>query len=95
MVSDGRLLRDRAANHRLVGRGPVSVREARRTPMDEKILDGLRLFDVNCAMVRSGIRSQFPAFTEKQVEQEFRRRLAIARKIDDAGIYRDIESEDE
>ena len=71
------------------------VLRARRTPMDEKILDGLRLFDMNCAMAKSGIRSQFPQFTEEQVEQEFRRRLAIARKIDDAGIYRDIESEDE
>jgi hypothetical protein len=65
------------------------VRRARQTPMSEKILDGPRLFDLNCQIMRSGIRSQFPEFNEQQVEQELRRRLAIARKIDDAGIYTD------
>jgi hypothetical protein len=71
------------------------VLRARRTPMDEKILDGPRLFDQNCAIARSGIRSQFPNFSDEEVEQELRRRLAIARRIDDAGIYRNIESVDE
>ena len=71
------------------------VLRARRTPMDEKILDGPRLFDLNCAMARSGIRSQFPDYSDEQVEQELRRRLAIARRIDDAGIYSNIEDPDE
>jgi hypothetical protein len=68
---------------------------ARRTPMDEKILDGPRLFDMNCSLVRNGIRAQFPNYNDEQVEQELGRRLAIARRIADAGIYRDIEETDE
>ncbi len=70
------------------------ILRARRTPIDEKIMDGPRLFDMNCAMARSGIRSQFPHFTEEQVRQELKRRLAIARSIDDASIYHDIEDPD-
>lgn len=71
------------------------VLRARRTPMDEKMLDGPRLFDLNCALTRSGIRSQFPDFDEAQVEREFCRRLAIARRIDDGNIYRNIEDTDD
>jgi hypothetical protein len=70
------------------------ILRARRTPIDERIMDGPRLFDMNCAMARSGIRSQYPHFSEEQVKQELRRRLAIARRIDDANIYRNIEDPD-
>lgn len=66
------------------------IRRARETPMDQKILDGPRLFDANCQIMRSGIRAQFPDFSDEQVEQELRRRLAIARRIDEAGIYTDV-----
>ena len=71
------------------------ILRARRTPMDEKILDGPRLFDLNCQLARSGIRGQFPQFNDEQVEEELRRRLAISRSIADAGIYRNIEDADE
>jgi hypothetical protein len=70
------------------------VRRARQTPMDQKMLDGPRLFDMNCQIMRSGIRAQHPEFDEAQVEKELRRRLAIARRIDDAGIYRNVEEGD-
>jgi hypothetical protein len=65
------------------------VRRARQRPMGEKMLDGPRLFDLNCQIMRSGIRAQFPTYDAEQVEQELRRRLAIARRIDEAGIYTD------
>ena len=65
------------------------VRRARQTPMDKKMLDGPRLFDLNCQIMRSGIRAQHPHYNEQQIEKELRRRLAIARRIDDAGNYRD------
>ena len=71
------------------------IMRGRRTPMDEKILDGPRLFDMNCLLARNGIRSQYPEFTDEQVENELRRRLSIARRIDDSGIYRNIEDTDE
>ena len=70
------------------------VRRARQTPMDQKMLDGPRLFDLNRQIALSGIRAQFPDFDEEQVEAEFCRRLAIQRRIDDAGIYRNVEDPD-
>ena len=70
------------------------VRRARQTPMDQKMLDGARLFDLNRQIMLSGIRAQFPDFDEERVEKEFDRRLAIARRIDDAGIYRNVDEPD-
>ena len=70
------------------------VRRARQTPMDQKMLDGPRLFDLNCQIMRSGIRAQFPDFDEERVEKELRRRLAIQRRIDEAGIYRNVDETD-
>ena len=67
------------------------VRRARRTPIGEKVLDGPRLFDQNCQLMRGAIRTQFPEFDDGQVELELRRRLAIARRIDEAGIYTNVD----
>ena len=67
------------------------VRRARLMSPGEKMLDGPRLFDQNCQLMRGAIRSQFPAFDDAQVEQELRRRLAIARRIDESGIYTNID----
>jgi hypothetical protein len=67
------------------------VRRARLMSPGEKMLDGPRLFDQNCQLMRGAIRSQFPEFDDAQVEQELRRRLAIARRIDEAGIYTNID----
>lgn len=64
------------------------LRARQRTP-GEKMLDGPRLFAVGCLMMRNGIRWQFPDYTEEQVEAELVRRLAIRRRIDEAGIYQD------
>ena len=71
------------------------VLRARRTPMEEKILDGPRLFDLNCDLARSGIRAEHLDFSDEQVDHELGRQLAIARRISDAGIYRNIEDDDE
>jgi hypothetical protein len=68
------------------------VARAKARSMEEKILDGPRLFDENCAFMRSAIGAQFPELNEAQIEDELRRRLAIAREIDSADIYRDVES---
>ena len=68
----------------------AKVLEARRTPIDEKILAGPRLFDIRCEEARALIRADFPSFDEEQVEEELSRWLAQARQENDAGIYRDI-----
>ena len=67
------------------------VRRARRTSPGEKMLDGPRLFDQNGQLMRGAIRSPFPEFDDGQVEQEFHRRLVIARRIDEAGIYTNVD----
>ena len=73
----------------------TKVVRARRTPMDEKILDGPRLFDQACEVMRGGIRSENPDFTKEQVEHELHRRLAIAKRIDDGDFYRNAGVVDE
>lgn len=65
------------------------VQRARNRPMDQRLLDGPRLFESSCQMMRNGIRTQFPSYSPEQVEAELRRRLAIKRQIDEAGIYTD------
>lgn len=64
------------------------LRARQRTP-GEKMLDGPRLFASGCAMMRNGIRWQFPHYTDAEIEAELVRRLAIRRRIDEQGIYRD------
>lgn len=64
------------------------VLRASRRSIGDKMLDGPRLFDDCCRIMRSGIRFQFPDYTEQQVEAEFRRRLEIGRRISEKGIYR-------
>jgi hypothetical protein len=66
------------------------VMRARQRSIGEKLLDGPRLFEQGCQIMRGGIRSQFPDFTAEQVEAEFRRRLAIGRRIAEAGIYQNV-----
>ena len=68
----------------------AKVLEARRTPIDEKILAGPRLFDIRCDEARALIRADFPEFSDEQVEDELGRWLEQSRKENDAGIYRDL-----
>ncbi len=65
------------------------VRRAQSRSMDQRLLDGPRLFESSCQMMRNGIRSQFPDYSVEQVETELRRRIAIKRQLDEAGIYTD------
>ncbi len=62
---------------------------SRSRTMGERMLDGARLFDLDCQLERIRIRAQFPIFSDEQVEQELKYRLAVARWNEDEGIYRD------
>lgn len=64
------------------------VKRARRMSIDERMMEGLHLFDRCLSLMRDGITTSHPEFSPEQVEQEVRRRLAIARRLDDAGLYR-------
>jgi hypothetical protein len=66
------------------------VRRAREMPREDKLVEGPRLFDLNCQLMKGAIRSQFPQLSDEQVEKEYDRRLQIARAIDSARIYRDV-----
>lgn len=66
------------------------VRRARETPIEQKILEGPRLFDLNAEIIKGAIRSQFPGYSDEQFKREYFRRLEIARVIDDAGFFRDV-----
>lgn len=67
----------------------AKVRRARRMSPDERMMEGLRLFDRGMSLMRDGIRAQHPDFDESQVENEVSRRLAVAKRLEEAGMCRD------
>lgn len=71
------------------------VMRARRLTVGERVADGFRLFRWGMKIMRGGIRSQHPQFTEAQVEAEVARRMRIAKKLSDGHIYRDVGTIDE
>jgi hypothetical protein len=60
------------------------VLRARRTPSEERILDGPRLFDYACSVTLAGLRSDLPGASEDELRQALRRRLEIGRKLERA-----------
>jgi hypothetical protein len=68
------LFRDRVANGRRLAAG-------------DKLFCGVRLFDLVRRRMIAGIRSQHPAWRDAEVEAEFLRQLAIARGLDERGVY--------
>lgn len=64
---------------------------ARRMPPDEKLLDGMRLFDRSCGLMADGIRNELPEADEQQVTDILTRRIARLRQIDEHGLYKPLE----
>ncbi len=58
------------------------VRQAKAMTPEERVLAGMQLFELSCAIMRDGIRNQFPAANEEDVERHLRERLAVARRIE-------------
>jgi hypothetical protein len=58
------------------------VRRARMTAPEEKLLDGMRLFDFACSITLAGIRHQFPDATEERLWEILRERLALQRRLE-------------
>ena len=58
------------------------VLRARRTPAEEKLLDGPQLFDLACRIAKDGIRNQFPGATDQEVEQILAQRIALHRRLE-------------
>ena len=60
------------------------VLRARRTPPEEKLLDGPRLFDLACRIMKNGIRDEYPDADEVRVEEILRARLALVQRLEEA-----------
>jgi hypothetical protein len=60
------------------------VLRARRTPPEERIMDGPRLFDYACAITLAGLRSENPNATENELREALRQRLALAERLEKA-----------
>jgi hypothetical protein len=59
------------------------ILRAHATPPEEKLLDGPRLFDRVCGIMKDGIRMQFPDANEEDVRRILLQRLAIAEKLEE------------
>jgi hypothetical protein len=58
------------------------VLRARRTPPEERILDGPRLFDYACAITMAGLKMEFPDASHSELREALRHRLEIARRLE-------------
>ena len=58
------------------------IRPARTMSEEERLLAGPRLFDYACRIALDGIRNQFPNASETEVREILRRRLEIARRLE-------------
>lgn len=58
------------------------VLRARRTPPEERILEGPRLFDYACSITLAGLRSDLPGASDAELRQALHRRLEIKQKLE-------------
>lgn len=58
------------------------IEQARRMSLGQKFFAGAELFDDACAVTRGGIRYENPRFTEQQVLEELRRRIALSERFE-------------
>lgn len=68
------------------------VRRARQMTGEERMLEGVRMFDRECERVRQEILKTNPNFSEADVAKEIRRRLDEADAAGEASHYRSIPS---
>jgi hypothetical protein len=64
------------------------IRRAQAIPAAGKIADAANLLDDTLALMRMAIATDNPTFGPAQIHAEVTRRLLIARRLDEAGIYR-------
>lgn len=55
--------------------------------IEDKLLDGVRLFDQSRERIKAGIRAKNPELTDEQIHREFLRLLAIQRTREEKDIY--------
>jgi hypothetical protein len=63
------------------------VERARRMKPEERMLEGVRMFDRECETMRLEILKLNPNYSEADVSQEIRRRLKVAEAENEANFY--------
>jgi hypothetical protein len=58
------------------------VLRARRTPPEEKFLQGPQLFDMCCRIMADGIRNECPDADEQRVQEILAQRIALLRRLE-------------
>ena len=58
------------------------VLRARRTPPEEKLLDGFRLFEFSCRIMMDGIRNENPGADDTKVREILAQRLALLERLE-------------
>ncbi len=64
------------------------VLRARRTPPEERILDGIRLYDQAIERMRLGVQLQNPRAEPAEIEDLLKQRIRKLWKMSDYGYYR-------
>jgi hypothetical protein len=64
------------------------VLRARQTPPEERLLDGIRLYDQAVARMRLGVKLQHPAAGDEEVERLLVERIRKMWRLCDDGYYR-------
>jgi hypothetical protein len=63
------------------------VLRARRTPPEKKFLDGVRLFEYDCQIMKERIRNEFPDADEEHVYEVLIDRINLIRQLEELGVY--------
>ena len=59
-----------------------AIDEARRTPSEDKLREGLHLFDRTCRIMSDGIQHERPNADPEEVLRVLRERLRLARSLE-------------
>jgi len=59
------------------------VRRARATPIEQKLVIGLKLYKMAHEAVRAGVRAQFPNLSPHEFEVKLRERMARIARIEE------------
>jgi hypothetical protein len=63
------------------------VLRARRMPPEDKLLEGVRLFDNDCRIMKERIRNEFPDADEEHVNEILIDRINLIRQLEELGVY--------
>ena len=65
----------------------ADILSARRTPPEQRVMDGLRLFEMSCEISKSGLRADHPEADEAEIARMLSDVLKRQRRIEEWGVY--------